>query len=299
MKSLSSIVNESIANAVLESFGSEKISAAFRNIKCKYKDVMRSIAWDKVTDDDYEVLTAEEARKLAYRRDSGDVLVWFIGSPGNEITENDKPVCVTTGNYMIHFFNWELHNGFGTGRGGRHHTVKNISDGCTKAIRFFKQEEFMTRDLRQARLEAKQNATALMSERAAAEKNQERYREILAKKRLDRDANQAAVDAKIEEVTKEYTDFIQEIAGEEAITSDAIWAIKTVNSRYSKVLDCLDTVVKYYLERESQGWDAEYAHRGLVAAEKEIKVLKDYISMFRKDLKDAQKTILGGWYKNY
>ena len=279
MKTLTSIVNESIERAVLESFGSEKLSAAFKNLNGKYRDVMRSIAWDKLTDEDYEVLSPEDAKKLAYKRDSNEVFVWFTGAPGNEIEPNDKPVCVTNGNYMIRFFNWAASGPFGTGRRGDHHTVKNVAENCEKALHILKPENLMTSELRRARAEAKSNALALKSCYDIARENQERYKKLLAEKSLERDANTATLDARIKEISDEYTAFITEITSLETVTSDAIRAITAVNQNYTAVLDEYKSALFWY--RESSNPDAVYAKRMLDKASENLSKMREAINKAR------------------
>ena len=283
MKSLSTFVNESINSSILESFGSAGIGSTFKNLKGGLdRWAMSYFAWDKITDEDYEFVTPDEAKRMAYKRDSGDVFIWFEGSrwsEGNEFKENDRPVCFSIGTYMIQFFNHSVSGHYGTGRRGNKYSVKNLAENADKVILIKDPNRFITHELKRARREAKENALALKDCYTIAKENQERYKKLLAEKSLERDANTATIDARIKAITDEYTEFITDITSLETVQSDAIRDIIEANTQYSKILGYFKSVV--YWSREGSTRDPVYAKKLLDATDQDANKLREIMTKAR------------------
>lgn len=151
--------------------------------------------WDKITDSDVEKMSTEEARKLAYKKDSDAYILW--------LDPQGKFCARTIGNYMVlmdrTMENWTRR------------TVKSVSQASDSAIVIKNPEKFQTREIRNERRKMKENALALMDAADVAKANAERYKDLLRQKQL-KDFNMGDIADQVKAVLDKYTDTVKTIS---------------------------------------------------------------------------------------
>lgn len=233
MKTFVEHLNESLEQAVLETFQSSIArDVIFGKMKGWYKkDLGRDFLWDQITDADFEELTPEEARKLAYKRDSNANIYW--------IDVDGEPVFMSWGNYMFRKLCAEY-------RMNQIKNVKAISELAAKAYVLKDAEKFSTREIRKQRQEAKQNALALKENDKIREENINRYQTIINSKKLNNTANTATLMAKLESATQAYEEAMKDLRSvDEENMRQRLSAMKDLNILYSNIIAKLDDVALY------------------------------------------------------
>ena len=166
-------LTDKIAEKVFESFGSEKLADVFRNRNGKITGLFgvigREMQWDKILDDDIEEMSTEDARKLAYKKNSDDYIVW--------LDNEGKFLGRSIGNFWV-FIPYTPYT-----RNIRN-TVKSLSISADKALVIKDPSRFDTRDLRRQRNEQKRGALALMDDAQVLKDNLKRYKEVIDDHRM-------------------------------------------------------------------------------------------------------------------
>lgn len=233
MKTLVDFIKESREEVVLETFQSSIArDVIFGTMKGWYKkDLGRDFLWDQITDADFEELNPEEARKLAYKRDSNECIFWID-------KENDA-AFLSWGNYMFRKLDFRYDR-------REIKTVKAISELSIKAYVLKDAEKFSTREIRKQRQEAKQNALALKENDEIREENLNRYRTIINSNKLNNTANTATLMAKLESATQTFEEAMKEFRSvDEENMRQRLSAMKELNSLYSAIISKLDDVAMY------------------------------------------------------
>lgn len=254
MKSLSTIVKENLnidSNILNESFASNKLSTIFsinkNSVEAKY--FMRMLQWDKVTDDDIEVLSCEDARKIAYKRDSFDLILWIRGSKSLDITEEDKVIAASFGCFDVRIINKNAYSILPTKY--RNISAKLLSTVCDKAIYIKDDSKFSTRELRAARSSAKENALALRDCQSIAEENRARYEQLKAEKTIGDDVNVVSIKAKVENVSALYMNFVDKffVPGEDLKAK--IFEFNKVNGLFSDIMEKFELIIRWSEDKVS------------------------------------------------
>ena len=236
MKTFVEHLNESLEQTLLETFQSSIArDVIFGTMKGWYKkDLGRDFLWDQITDADFEELNPEEARKLAYKRDSNECIFW--------IDRDGEAAFISYGNYMFR----KLCAGY---KMNQIKTVKAISELAAKAYVLKDYEKLSTREIRKQRQEAKQNALALKENDKVKEENLNRYRTIINSKKLNDTANTAALMAKLDAATQTYEEAMKEFRSvDEENMRQRVSAMIEVNKVYASMLAKLDDIAIY------KGW---------------------------------------------
>ena len=232
MKSLSTYVNEGLSLNMFESFEAPTAQRIFDGLAAKWqqKDLGRTLQWDKIPEEAFEEMTPEEARKLAYQRNSTADIFWF---DGNELIYRS-------------YANFSWHQFCGYRRYGKVKTVKRISEVATTAILLKDSEKYSTTALRKDRAEQKANALALKSAEDVRKENLERYNSAIAEVKLEKSANEATIVAKLNAATEEYTQAVSDMISHDAETlSVRVKAIEEVNKLYSNVVWNIEELTRH------------------------------------------------------
>lgn len=248
MKTLVESIRENCNAIVLETFQSSIArDVIFGTMKGWYKkDLGRDFLWDQITDADFEELTSEEARKLAYKRDSNECIFW--------IDRNNNAAFLSWGNYTFRKLCADYII-------KQNKTVKAISELSTKAYVLKDAEKFSTREIRKQRQEAKQNALALKENDEIREENINRYRTIINSNKLNNTANTATLMAKLESATQTYEEAMKDLRSiDEENMRQRLTAMKELNSLYANIISRLDDVAMYK-EWAGDGDASEYTAR--------------------------------------
>lgn len=213
MKNLTEHIAEAFGLSMLtESIASQKVRDVFtdKDGKLNYYftnryggTIAREMQWDKLTDADVEEMSTEEARKLAYKKDSDAYILW--------LDANGKFQARSFGNYMILMDS-------GLSRWVRN-TVKSVSMACDHALVVKDPDKFQTREIRSERTRQKQGALALMSAADVAKQNIERYKDLLRQKQLQ-EFNMGDVVSQVEAVLKKYAQMVANISSNLVSTND-------------------------------------------------------------------------------
>lgn len=213
MKNLTEYIAEAFDSTLLtESIASQKVRDVFteKDGKLNYYFtnryggmLAREMQWDKLTDADVEEMSTEEARKLAYKKDSDAYILW--------LDAKGKFQARTMGNYMI-LMDRSLDRWV-------RKTVKSVSMACDRALVVKEPDKFQTREIRMERTKQKQGALALMSAADVAKQNIERYKDLLRQKQLQ-EFNLGDVVAQVEAVLKKYAQMVANISSNLVATND-------------------------------------------------------------------------------
>lgn len=189
---------ESLKGVLLEKYSSSIIEDLFAVIDPKsYEghEFLRKYAWDKITDEDLEKISTQEARKIAYKRKESEwdnLILWI---------KNDKLLAWSIGTFMFHTIGdtkWR----------GIYSSVKAISEAADYAYLLKNQKEFETYELRRLRREAKENALALQDAEDVKNANIARYEKIIAKKSFDQSSPASEITNLLKDITEKYTNAI-------------------------------------------------------------------------------------------
>lgn len=156
-----------------ESFGSVALSDIFRDEK-GYLDHMfkrylsREMQWDKITDSDIETMDTEQARRLAYKKDSSAYILW--------LDPQGKFMGRSIGNYNV-LLDWSVERNV-------RNTVKSLSVASDKAVVIVDPNKFSTTEIKRIRAEQKKNALALTSDAEVARQNIKRYKAEIEKAKV-------------------------------------------------------------------------------------------------------------------
>ena len=229
MKTITDYINESM---LLESFGSEKLNALFHNDRGKldwdFKNYLsREMQWDKITDDDIEEMETEDARKLAYKRDSMVYIIWLDPS-GHYLGRS-------IGNFTI-MMNYNL-------RQNIRNTVKSLSMASDKAIVIKDSEKFSTSEIRKIRTEQKKNAIALMSDVEVKKENLERYRKIIQDNKIA-DINMGDIADSVNDVLEKYSKMVSSISGELVAAND----YRSIVDRLNEMDEDIQRIMNWFKE---------------------------------------------------
>lgn len=234
MKTLVDFIKESREEVVLETFQSSIArDVIFGTIKGSYekKNLGRDFLWDQITDADFEELNPEEARKLAYKRDSNECIFW--------IDRDNDAAFLSWGNYMFRKLDVEYNR-------REIKTVKAISELSIKAYVLKDAEKFSTREIRKQRQEAKQNALALKENDKIREENLNKYRTIINSNKLNNTADTATLMAKLESATQTFEEAMKEFRSvDEENMRQRLSAMKELNSLYFVIISKLDDVAMF------------------------------------------------------
>lgn len=191
MKTLTAFIQESL---ICESFSS-KILQQYLDLKKLDASKWWSPQWSRITDDMlHEITNEDEARKLQRKIKESNYILW-VGKlwGGQEIIE-----LVTWGCDVVGWIDIK--------------DRKTTVNSCLNKMKFAKAylldnaQDILRQKIQQERRDARDGATALKSDREIAEKNLERYKEILAKRQTPPPAE---VNKILEETTQLYADTLK------------------------------------------------------------------------------------------
>ncbi len=252
-------ISESLNNVVIESLGSSKLRELFSHNSSRKMMIPRYIEnelqWEKITDDDIEECSTEEARKLAYRKTAEYYILWIDGSGAG--------LGRTIGSWYVYSFNmWRGKPEYGT--------AKAMSYASDKAYLIKDHERFSTRELRAARQEAKKGALALKSNAEIAKENIARYKSIISERRLQ-EINFGDVVDSVKAVTESYANLIGLINNDMVCSDnfkDTLKMLEDLEGNYHKIMDVFKQVLEKF--RQYDSWK-QYSDSDMVQwARKEI-----------------------------
>lgn len=234
-------ITDSLERIVTESFGSSKLANIFKDRSGKVsvpRYIDNELQWDKITDDDLEEVSVEEARKLAYKKSEDNYIIW-LNSSGTIIG------C-TIGSWRVFSVNhWRGKPEYGT--------AKAMSYGANMAVLVKDHGKFETRELRQARQEAKKDALALKSNAEVAKENIKRYKALLNEKRLQ-EINFGDVVDTVKKVTENYAELIGAV-NDDVVCSDSfvetIRLLEDLEAEYQKIMEVFKTILGQFKSYES------------------------------------------------
>lgn len=262
-----------LSNTVLESMGSGILSDMFsknRNGKVfipRYID--NELQWDKITDDDIEEFSTEEARKLAYKKTVDYYIIWVDGS--------GEFLGRTIGNWYVYSVDH---------RRGKpdYGTAKAMSLASDKAYVVKDYERFSTRELRAARQEQKKDALALKKNAEIAKENIERYKAIISERRLQ-EINFGDVVDSVKKVTESYAYLIGAINDDVICSPDfkeTLSILTDLETEYHSIMDVFKEILNKY--RQYEDWKkysndemVEYSRKEIL---KRVSVLQRQIDDF-------------------
>ena len=229
MKPLHQFINEAMfVCPIFESFGSQIIGEILSKLpKNRYnsKYLFSMFKWDEITDNDIEKVTPEEARKLAYKKDSDAIILWISGD--GELIAN------TCGHYDIMYQPKAEKIGIGW---NNCKTVKKLAPNADYAIVIKDPDKFSTAKLRELRREMKKDALALKTEEQVREENMKKFEKMRQQIIIDKNANSATLEAKFEKVKSLYNECAEAINNLE-ILKDKIKYLKQLNDDFGWVLE--------------------------------------------------------------
>jgi hypothetical protein len=236
-------ITEQLDNVISESIGSERLRELFsknRNGKVFIpRHIDNELQWDKITDDDIEEWSTEEARRLAYKKSEGYYILWVDGSGAF--------LGRTIGNWLVFSVNmWHGKPEYGT--------AKALSIASDKAYVVKDYERFSTRELRASRQKAKEGATALMSAAKIAEENIKRYKSILSERRLQ-EINFGDVVDSVKKVTESYASIIGAINDDVICSPDfkeTLRNLTDLETAYHSIMDVFKEILNKY--RQYEDW---------------------------------------------
>ena len=234
-------ITDSLERIVTESFGSSKLANIFKDRSGKVsvpRYIDNELQWDKITDDDLEEVSVEEARKLAYKKSEDNYIIW-LNSAGTIIG------C-TIGSWRVFSVNhWRGKPEYGT--------AKAMSYGANMAILVKDHGKFETRELRNARQQAKKDALALKSNAEVAKENIKRYKALLNEKRLQ-EINFGDVVDTVKKVTENYAELIGAV-NDDVVCSDSfvetIRLLEDLEAEYQKIMEVFKTILGQFKSYES------------------------------------------------
>lgn len=237
MRGISQFMTEEFASeSIFESMGSEKITNIFKNkygkVSGEFRPIEKEMQWDKITDADVEEMSTEEARKLAYKRNSDVYILWIDGG-GTFLGRS-------FGNYNL-YVAWNF-------RRSNYETVRSISLASDKALVIRDPDKFTTRELRAERAEAKKGALALMDAAQVAKDNMKRYKAILDERRFS-DINFGDVVEQVRKVTENYSKLIGDITDDMVSSTnyrETIKSLEDIEGSYHKIMDVFKNILDRY-----------------------------------------------------
>lgn len=269
MKPLHQFINEAMIECpVFESFGSTIVGEILSKLKkslYESKNLLSMFKWDEITDDDIEKVTPEEARKLAYKKDSNAVILW--------ISSDNELLADTVGHYSI-----VLHskaNDIGLWWDNCK-TVRKLASNADYAIVIKDPDKFSTAKLRELRREMKRDALAFKTEEQVKEENMKKFEKMKQQMILDKDANSATLEAKFEKAKAIYDECATAIENIE-ILKDKVKYFGELNDKFLNLLGCFEDIFDR-LEAMKE-YDTEYRTSRAVAA---LNTLNTDFSEFEK-----------------
>ncbi len=263
-------ITESLERIVTESLGSSKLADIFKDRSGKVsvpRYIDNELQWDKITDDDLEEVSVDEARKLAYKKSEDYYIIW-LNSAGTIIGR-------TIGSWKVFSVNhWRGKPEYGT--------AKAMSYGANMAILVKDYGKFETRELRNARQQAKKDALALKSNAEVAEENIKRYKALLNEKRLQ-EINFGDVVDTVKKVTENYAELIGAI-NDDVVCSDSfeetIRLLQDLETAYHNIMEVfkqvLDKFHTYERWKEMQNDSiVDWARRDIIEGVNKLQKLID------------------------
>lgn len=267
MKPLHQFINEAMFECpVFESFGSQLVGEILSKLpKNKYtsKYLLSMFKWDEITDNDIEKVTPEEACKLAYKRDSDAVVLW--------ISADGELIATTWGHYDIRYMTKAEIMGIGW---DNCKSVKKLSTFAEYAIVIKDPDKFSTAKLRELRREMKRDALALKTEEEVKAENMKKFEKMKQQMTIEKDANSATLDAKLEKAKSSYNECSEAIDKMELL-KDKVKYLVELNEKFNEVLDEFDRAILSVEDMESYEtkWSKEKAAQML-------NILNDTLSKF-------------------
>lgn len=158
-------LTEHLKMSINESFSSEiistRISSLIRNGGNKIKSLFQ---WDKISDEDLEMLSTAEALQSARRRNSQEVIFWVSADKCIAITNGIHILAIDPSNYSIE----------------KTLTANKLSKLSDYTFSLKDADRFNTISIKKMRAEAKQNALAFKTNEQVARENASRYEKAKA-----------------------------------------------------------------------------------------------------------------------
>lgn len=270
MKPLHQFINEAMIEfPVFESFGSTIVGEILSKLKkslYESKCLLLMFKWDEITDDDIEKVTPEEARKLAYKKDSNAVILW--------ISSDNELIADTVGHYSI-----VLHskaNSIGL-QWYNCKTVKKLAPNADYAIVIKDPDKFSTAKLRELRREMKRDALAFKTEEEVKVENMKKFEKMKQQMTIEKDANSATLEAKFEKAKASYNECAEAIGNME-ILKDKVKYMNQLNDEFGIVLRRFDDAIYQVEDWEVYGKETNVIDTKFTA--KLLNLLNDTLSKF-------------------
>ena len=246
MKSLQNYINESRINesanpelAKLLGFGNKGIN---NNDDSVWPVIKQMFTWDKITEDDFEVINDQEFINR-FRKKADNSTLFII----TETWANGKtfPIFACIGNNMIDckYYNYSA-------RGHRecitiNYFAKNILPKIAdlKVIAIENANRFSTSELRRIRMDQKWNATALMDSINIAEENRRRYEKIISDNKFEKNSH-ADVTAIIDQATERFREVSTKIKQLEIEEVDPK-SLSVLNNKFNDALEIYSDILDY------------------------------------------------------
>lgn len=233
MKNLRDFINESVSFQVNEAFGNPVLTEFFAGTEFSKNPMLKkSLTWDKIDETDCELMDPEEARKLAYKRNSTDYLVWKVG----------KKVAYSIG--MIVYNRSIIKNDdlivF---------TVKAMSKIATGVMLIHNHNKYSTIELAKLRQEQKKNALALQSDWTVQQANISRYEELKAANK-NKVISRLDVVQRFEDLRDRYVAVLTTVTDQDVIMNAAIdtivvTKITNLSLRFKSLLETMNQWLRY------------------------------------------------------
>lgn len=283
MKSLSVYVNESLERSLFESFEAPSAQKIFNGIKRKWyqKALGVTLQWDKIPEECFRELTPEEAKRIAYQRNSTADIFWF--------DENGDVLFRSYGNFSWTAFYYDKYF-------GKVKSVKRISELSASAIMIENSEKYSTSTLRKERAEQKRGAIALKAAEDVKNENIERYQTAVALIKLEKSADEATMVAKLNTATEEYTQAVSDLVSHEAETlAMRVSAIEEINKIYSNIVWQIEELTRRKEQSETSrksglgGYDTTSRYMNTIIEQaklidEQIKHMRDRIAFWKGKL---------------
>ena len=226
MKTLKDFILES--QNIVESFGSDIIRELVTNDRKKgdyWWLIKNELKWDKITDNDVEVMDPKQVLKQI-KNDESDT-IYCIWCDDNEVLGRTIGKSLNT-----------LIAGVATIVGLMR------KEDVTKAIIIKNWEQFETRDLQKARKEAKEGALALKSNEDILRDNQEKYKKLSAVLKASKLQKNADLDKIFDKVTSTLNQVLMSMKYNENLMRHDSWSITELDRIFRDYQDVMEMIWK-------------------------------------------------------
>lgn len=224
-------INESIASSIVKNW-EERYHKYYA-----WNWLMREFQWDKITDADLVWHDQAEAKKLAYKRNETWTLFW--------IANDDSLLGYSTSNYSWNTFDSDFRK------------MKSIMPMVRIAKGAYSiDDKFSTKALKDARAQAKMNATALMDNERIKEENLRRYEKIIKDNKIKDGSMYAGIKSRFDDISQRYKEVFDSVgSASEEDFGQKLKQLANINKYFTNALETLsEAMIHYELEKEGKPW---------------------------------------------